>query len=170
MFVDGRDANTTDVWLTPPYILEVLGEFDLDPCAATQRPWDTAKTHYTAEDNGLSMPWFGRVWLNPPYGDQLPLWLERLNEHGNGIALITARTETRWFHDLVWERADGILFLKGRLKFYKENGQPGGTATFPSCLVAYGERNADVLQEAGKRNLKGHYIGMENIQIEKRVG
>ena len=52
----------TDVWLTPPGIIKSLGEFDLDPCASLNRPWDTAKKHYTVEDDGLTKPWAGRVW------------------------------------------------------------------------------------------------------------
>ena len=57
-----------DEWLTPPEILRALGPFDLDPCAPIARPWETAATHYTAEDDGLSKPWAGRVWCNPPFG------------------------------------------------------------------------------------------------------
>lgn len=78
----------TDVWLTPPSIIKSLGEFDLDPCAPENRPWDTAKHHYTEADDGLSKPWFGRVWLNPPYSrDIIGLWMERMAEVGNGISL-----------------------------------------------------------------------------------
>jgi hypothetical protein len=47
------------------------------------RPWDTADTHYTAPlDNGLSLPWFGRIWLNPPYGDEAGAWLQPLTLSG----------------------------------------------------------------------------------------
>ena len=62
----------TDVWLTPPNILEALGgadSFDLDPCAPLNRPWDMARNHYTIDDDGLARPWSGRVWLNPPYAN-----------------------------------------------------------------------------------------------------
>ena len=51
-----------DEWLTPPEILRALGAFDLDPCAPVVRPWETAAHHYTAQDDGLALPWFGRVW------------------------------------------------------------------------------------------------------------
>jgi hypothetical protein len=76
--------SKTVVWLTPPYILEALGEFDLDPCASLHRPWDTARKHYTVEDNGLMQEWAGRVWLNPPYGPGMDKWLNRLAEHSGG--------------------------------------------------------------------------------------
>jgi phage N-6-adenine-methyltransferase len=167
---DKRDATTIDIWLTPKFILSALGDFDLDPCAASHRPWDTAKHHYTKEDDGLSQQWVGRVWMNPPYGRQPPIWLKRLYEHGDGIALIAARTSNIWFHKLVWEKADGILFFKGRLNFYKENGQPGDTmATFPSCLVAYGMKNALVLKTVAGGILEGHYIGLKNNVLEMPV-
>lgn len=55
-----------DEWLTPPEILRALGEFDLDPCAPVVRPWETAARHYTVQDDGLALPWEGRVWCNPP--------------------------------------------------------------------------------------------------------
>jgi hypothetical protein len=136
----------TDVWLTPPYILKALGEFDLDPSASLNRPWDTAKHHYTIEDDGLVQEWFGRVWLNPPYGPVLAKWLRRLADHGNGIALIFARTETKAFFDEVWDKADAILFLKGRINFYRPDGAAGNNAGSPSVLVAYGEANVRILE------------------------
>ena len=77
-------VGATTVWLTPPYLLRSLGDFDLDPCAATNRPWDTAKNHYTKEDDGLSLEWFGRVWLNPPYGREMEPWLKRMAEYSGG--------------------------------------------------------------------------------------
>lgn len=129
----------TDVWLTPPYLKAPLGEFDLDPCAAINQPWPTAKTHYTKADNGLLKPWFGRVWLNPPYGAEANKWLKRLAEHGEGTALIFARTETKSFFDYVWDVAVAVLFIRGRVKFcYPDGRQCPTNAGAPSCLVAYG--------------------------------
>jgi len=72
------------VWLTPPHIIQALGEFDLDPCASINRPWDTARHHYTIEDDGLVQPWFGRIWLNPPYGKGMEDWLRLLAQHRGG--------------------------------------------------------------------------------------
>lgn len=94
--------GATESWLTPPAIIQALGEFDLDPCACLHQPWPTAKGHYTIEDNGLLKAWAGRVWLNPPYGPETGRWLGRLAEHGNGIALVFARTETQMFFEHVW--------------------------------------------------------------------
>ena len=98
-------VSDSEVWLTPPHILAALGPFDLDPCACMEpRPWPTAATHYTRADNGLLRPWFGRVFCNPPYGGPAVIgpWVRRLAEHGRGVLLVFARTETGWFQEGVW--------------------------------------------------------------------
>lgn len=131
-------AGETDVWLTPRHVIDLLGPFDMDPCAATNPPWPTAKTMFTVEDDGLAQEWQGLVWLNPPYS-QVWKWLDRLAEHRNGIALIFARTETKGFHKYVWNRADMVVFPEGRIKFHHPDGTPGKTnAGAPSCFVGYG--------------------------------
>lgn len=131
-----------DEWLTPPEIIKALGAFDLDPCSPVGRPWDTAAQHYTIEDNGLESPWRGRVWCNPPYGLQAEAWLEKLADHGDGVALIFARTETRCWFNQVWDKADGVNFLRGRLFFHHLDGTKArANSGAPSALVAYGSRN-----------------------------
>lgn len=146
----------TDEWLTPPNLLEKLGPFDLDPCSPVDRPWPTAARHYSILDDGLSYKWTGRVWLNPPYGPKAAHWLKRLRIHGNGIALIFARTETHFFQDEVFAHAHAILFLRGRLTFYSVEGQRakfnGGA---PSVLIAYGSDNAESLKRSG---IRGAYV------------
>lgn len=142
-------TSSKDEWLTPPNIIRALGEFDLDPCAPITRPWEMAKKHYTINDNGLYQPWDGRVWCNPPYGNQTFDWMRRCAEHGNAVALIFARTETRGFFDEIWKKADAIFFLKGRLAFYHANGTKGNTANAPSCLIAYGENNVEAIKNSG---------------------
>lgn len=146
----------TDEWLTPPPILKALGEFDLDPCSPVDRPWPTARTHYTIEDDGLSQPWQGRVWLNPPYGSETGRWLARLAEHGNGIALIFARTETDMFHRWGWQAASAMLFLSGRLHFYTVKGErAAANAGAPSVLIAYGLQNVMALERS---RINGHLV------------
>ncbi len=109
-----------------------------------------AAEHYTAHDNGLAKPWTGRVWLNPPYGQETARWMERLADHGNGVALIFARTETAIFFPWVWEHATAWLFLKGRLSFYFPDGsRAAANGGAPSVLVAYGANNADALAASG---------------------
>lgn len=145
--------SETDTWFSPPALLEALGgadSFDLDPCSHDGRPWDTARAHYTQEDNGLLLPWWGRVWLNPPYSIALiTRFLARMAEHDRGVALIFARTETDPFHRYVWGAASGLLFLRGRLNFHREDGtraEANGGA--PSVLIAYGDDDRDILAAA----------------------
>jgi len=141
-------AMLKDEWLTPPEIISALGVFDLDPCSPIDRPWDTAKKHYTIKDNGLMQPWIGRIWLNPPYGNYTKLWMYRLVQHGNGIALIFARTETEFFQRVVFQEANAIFFIKGRLYFHHVDGTKAAhNSGAPSVLVAYGENNIDCLRE-----------------------
>ncbi len=147
-----------DEWLTPPYILKALGKFDLDPCAPIKRPWKIAKKHYTKKDDGLSKVWKGRVWCNPPYGNQTAKWLSKCSLHKNAIVLIFARTETKMFFKYIWEQADAILFIKGRIKFYHNNGVQGDSAGAPSVLVAFGKRNVRALYES---KIKGILIRLK---------
>lgn len=139
--------SQTDTWLTPPALIRALGNFDLDPCTPPYMPWATAAHRYTILEDGLRQDWFGRVWLNPPYGKVIASWLHKLAEHGNGIALVFARTETEWFRRTIWERGDGILFLHGRVKFLKPDGTTArSNGGAPSCLIAYGEKNLQRLE------------------------
>lgn len=100
--------------------------FTMDPC-----PLD-------GDGNGLSLlfcKWRGeRVFCNPPYGPQIGEWLKRGQEAELAVYLIPARTDTRWFHELVLPKANEIRFVKGRLKF---GGAKTG-APFPSMIVVYG--------------------------------
>jgi len=148
-----------DEWLTPPDLLSRLGKFDLDPCAPILRPWPTAENHYTINDNGLLLPWSGRIWCNPPYGDQAYYWLMKLAGHGNGMALIFARTETVWFKRAVWERADAVMFIEGRLFFHHVSGERAkSNSGAPSALIAYGTDNVRSLRESG---VKGYIVELD---------
>lgn len=156
--IGGHQSHTMikDEWLTPPDLIKKLGEFDLDPCSPINRPWDTAKQHYTIHDNGLILPWHGVVWLNPPYGYQTVTWLEKMVDHKNGMVLMFARTETDMFFRYVWDKADSLFFIRGRLYFHHVNGEKAkSNSGAPSVLIAYGE-------ECNKRlknlDLPGKYI------------
>ena len=141
-------------WLTPPEIIDALGSFDLDPCCPPVMPWKTAVEMLTS--NGLDEIWHGRVWLNPPYGSELKNWLAKLVDHGNGIALVPARTEVEsWFWPLIWERATAVFFFRGRLYFRKVDGSRLGNAGHGSVLVAYGENNVEAIRQS---NLVGRLV------------
>lgn len=155
---EGMTSTGTDVWLTPPYITEALGEFDLDPCSPINRPWDTAKKHYTIIDDGLKQEWSGRVWCNPPYGREAQKWIKKCADHGDAMTLIFARTETNMFFDQIWDRASALLFMKGRVRFCNVEGiQAKQNAGAPSVLVAYGNQNAEILKNC---KLEGKYIDL----------
>lgn len=145
-----RAIGKSQVHLTPRPIIEALGRFDLDPCAATERPWDCAAENYVEADDGLSRPWFGRVWCNPPFDSRVVgRWVERLSEHGCGTLLVHARTETHWFRP-VWARATAILFLYNRINFCRPSGEPEpANSGAPVVLAAFGRLDADRLAQSG---------------------
>ncbi len=143
-------SASKDEWLTPEFILELTGPYDLDPCAPVIRPWPTALRHYTIEDNGLVQVWQGRAFVNPPYGNQTGKWLARCAEYKNATALIFARTETDDWFEYVWPAAHAILFLRSRLFFHHVDGARAKfNAGAPSALVAYDEANSVVLERCG---------------------
>lgn len=152
-----------DEWLTPPELLKALGPFDLDPCAPVVRPWATAASHLTVEDDGLAKDWpvDSFVWCNPPYGRQAAAWLHKMMRHGSGIALIFARTETAMFFKHVWNAADGVLFLEGRLHFHHVDGtRAAANAGAPSCLVAYGNK---ALNRLRNNSQLGHLVVLDRL-------
>lgn len=159
---DGSTATTHD-WLTPPEILNALGAFDLDPCASEHQPWRTAAQQFTIRDDGLSKPWAGRVWCNPPYGPFAAKWLERCADHGNAVAFVFARTETAMFQDHVWPKADAMLFLRGRVQFRLPGGGRSGPAGAPIVLIAYGQANADALALCG---ISGAFVRLRASDLE----
>jgi ParB family chromosome partitioning protein len=154
-------------WYTPDRYIKaaraVLGEIDLDPasCAFANRIVQ-AKRFYTREENGLTQPWYGRVWLNPPYGktqqgqaSNLEYFTRRLVEQyecGNvtaAILLIPVNTATRWF-DALW--CYPICFPSFRVHFYNEQG-PSSNPSLGTCFVYLGQqeqRFIDVFQQFGQ--------------------
>jgi hypothetical protein len=123
-------------WYTPAEYIEaarkVLGEIELDPASSTvAQKTVLAKLYYTADDDGLSKGWAGRVWLNPPYAaDLVGKFVDKLCEHflaGDvpaALLLVNNATETTWFQRAA-KLASAIVFPKGRVKFLDENGEPG---------------------------------------------
>lgn len=157
-----HSANAgTHTWLTPPEILAALGPFDLDPCACPEpRPWPTATTMWTREDTPLHREWpkDARIWLNPPFGPKplVATFMARMADHGRGTALLFARTETAVFFDTVWRRAAGLLFLKGRPHFHRQDGRRAeANSGAPVVLIAYGVDDAERLRGSG---LPGQYV------------
>lgn len=146
-----RTVGKNDEWLTPPEILKPLGRFALDPAAPVTRPWRTAIDYFTILDGGLDREWWGRVWLNPPFNRyERPRWMEKMADHGNGIMLVPAATETDAFDRYVWQKAQAVCFIKGRPHFHYADGKRAKANCGCSiALVAYGEANASILEASG---------------------
>lgn len=132
-------SSVTDEWYTPIDFYNELNKefnFNLDPCA-TDINHKCAK-YFTKEDNGLLQSWGGyNVFCNPPYGRVINAWVEKAyNESKKDntliVMLLPARTDTKWFHNFIYHKAE-IRFIKGRLKF----GGCKNSAPFPSMLVIY---------------------------------
>lgn len=139
-------AERNDRWLTPLPIIRALGDFDLDPCAAPEH--ETARERWTPEEvgDGLALPWHGRVWLNPPYGRESRVWVERLVEHGTGTALLPVATGTKLWQEVLFPFASAILFYRHRVAFLRRDGATDEMiAPQASALIAFGPADADAL-------------------------
>lgn len=146
------NSSVGQAWETPKDLLEklykVFSSFDLDPCSPRRDGPVKARMRYTAEDDGLSLPWHGKVFINPPYGRGLGNWVRKAREEhelGNAklaVLLIPARPDTSYWHDHISGLSD-IVFIRGRLRF----GESKQAAPFPSALIFYGaqkERFAEI--------------------------
>ena len=132
-------SSATDNWATPQDFFDELNEefhFDLDVCADEIN--HKCDKYYTKEQDGLTMPWKGIVWCNPPYGREIGKWVRKALFASVGgatvVVLIPARTDTKWFHDYIYKRDNvEIRFVKGRLKV----GNSKNSAQFPSMVVVF---------------------------------
>lgn len=139
-------TGDTDVWLTPKWVTDDLGKFDLDPaCPNEQMPWRHARHQIIERQDGLSKEWVGRVWLNPPYNRRLvKLFAQKMVDHGNGIMLVFPRIDTQWFQ-LLARNCDAMFLLKGRIGFCRMDGSAGGHF-LGSVFFAFGNHNAEALK------------------------
>jgi phage N-6-adenine-methyltransferase len=136
-------------WWTPAEVFKNLNiKFDLDVAAPKGGvDWIPAKKYFSKDDDGLAQDWEGTVWMNPPYGISTESWLNKFVKHGDGIALVFARTDTRWFHNYCLQ-ADALLFTKGRLKFINPNIKNTNTPASGSLFVACGNKSVNALKES----------------------
>lgn len=130
-------SSKSVVWETPQDLFDKLNaefHFDLDVCALPENA--KCEKYYTPEDDGLSQPWNGVCWCNPPYGRTIGKWIQKAYETfavgGTVVMLLPARTDTKWFHEYIYNKAE-IRFVKGRLKF----GNSKNAAPFPSMVVVF---------------------------------
>lgn len=139
----------SNTWLTPLEIVKDLGEFDLDPCGFLGHI--TAKKIIALPEDGLSSEWTGRVWLNPPYGKYQQVWLDKMKDHGNGIALIFARLETNWIQKYL---NGGFFQIQGRIKFLNDRKEVQTTAGVGSILIPFGRKNIGSILQS---DIKGRW-------------
>ena len=139
MNTDVMFSSKTDLWETPQEFFDELDaefHFNLDVCALSENA--KCDQYYTPEQDGLSQPWYGRCWCNPPYGREIGKWVEKAycsaveKKEGIVVMLLPARTDTRWFHEYIYGKAE-IRFIRGRLKF----GGSKNSAPFPSMVVVF---------------------------------
>ena len=132
-------SSKTDLWSTPNDFFDKLNDefhFTLDPCSTHENA--KCYKHFTEEENGLLQDWGNEVvFCNPPYGRQIKDWVKKAYEESqkdntNVVMLIPARTDTIYFHEYIYHKAE-IRFIKGRLKF----GNAKNSAPFPSMVVIF---------------------------------
>lgn len=143
-------VGKTQSWITPKFIIDDLGPFDLDPCESDPQPWPCAMTGYKSDGmGGLRLPWRGRVWLNPPFHRyEVGQWIEKMAQHQSGIALVHARTEAEWFEP-IWRAAHAIGFLRDRLYFHYPDGRRAdANSGAPAVLAAFSESDAERLHQS----------------------
>ena len=131
-------SSRTDEWPTPRSFFDALNaefDFTLDPCASPENT--KCPTYFTRADDGTKQDWgTHHVFCNPPYGKTMRVWAKKCYEASLQGALVVllahSRTDTRWFHEWVYRKAE-LRFVKGRLKF----GDSGNSAPFPSLVAIY---------------------------------
>lgn len=131
-------SSKTDLWSTPQEFFDELNRefgFNLDACAIPENA--KCERFFTPEIDGLSQDWGeNTVWCNPPYGREIGAWVRKASEsEALTVMLLPARTDTKWFHDYIYHKAE-IRFIKGRLKF----GDGKNSAPFPSMVVVFRNR------------------------------
>lgn len=145
--------GSSDDYATPPSLWRPLaravGGFDLDPASGAEST-PIAENRFTVEDDGLSQPWHGDVWLNPPFGDKSSVgggkrgaWLTKARSETNRSAvrtvtiLLPVDTSTQWFHEHVVE-APVICLMEGRIEFEGHSAGETGNTSFATCLSVFG--------------------------------
>lgn len=136
-------SSKTDLWSTPWNFFDKLNDefhFTLDPCSTHENA--KCYKHFTIEEDGLLQDWGNEVvFCNPPYGRQIKDWVKKAYEESQKdnttvVMLIPARTDTIYFHEYIYHKAE-IRFIKGRLKF----GDAKNAAPFPSMVIIFRKDN-----------------------------
>jgi hypothetical protein len=132
--MNGKPKN--DECYTPQWIFDDLGvRFDLDVCAPIGGTGLVpADKHYSELDDGLTSPWFGLVWMNPPYSKPTP-WIDKFIGHSNGICLVPT-SKSKWFTN-IWNIAHAVTLMPPNLKFI--NNGKNFQISFQTIMFAMGD-------------------------------
>lgn len=160
-------SSARDDWETPPDFfaaLDAVFDFQLDAAASAHNA--KCARYFSADADSLAQPWapHKRVWLNPPYGRAMGRWMRKAFEESRKgcvvVCLVPARTDTRWWHDWVQDKAL-VTFVRGRLMFRNPRNQSAvrGRAAFPSAVVVYGFDLAEMLNRRVDTNRIGRQPG-----------
>lgn len=135
---EGLFTSATPEWATPQDFFDELnrefGGFLLDVCATDENA--KCRRYFTRRENGLVQKWSKRNWMNPPYGKTIGQWIHKASVEATAgnltVALLPARTDTKWFHSFIYGRHE-VRLVRGRLKF----GGSKNSAPFPSMVVVF---------------------------------
>ena len=139
-------SSATDNWETPQDIFDRFNNvfhFTLDPCADSKNA--KCDLYFTKEDDGLAHEWYGKVWLNPPYGKEIPKFVKKLvHEYESGkveeaILLVSAGTTSNKWFAMLWPYV--LCFTDHRIQFYTVDGSVCGRNTRGSVFVYLGKNN-----------------------------
>lgn len=150
-----ESSGKSDEWYTPKYVFDAMDvSFSQDVAA----PKDISKCFVPAlgfiHERSLEIDWFGFVWMNPPFGKRngITPWLDKLHEHGDGVALTPDRSSAPWWQKAAKE-SDAILFVSGKIKFIRPDGSFGKQPSTGTTLLAYGSNAIKALENANKNGL-----------------
>ena len=138
--------SESDQWATPQDLfnkLDSIFNFETDVCADASNA--KCDKFYSVADDGLKQDWKGVCWCNPPYGREIPKWIEKaytssVENNATVVCLVPARVDTRWWHDYCVKGE--MFFIKGRLKF----GEATSSAPFPSAIVVFRPSIKDLIE------------------------
>lgn len=150
-----EDALDSDAWYTPAWVFAGLGiTFDLDVASPAEGlPWLPARRYYTVADDGLTQPWEGVVWCNPPYSDPGP-WCRKWAEHDPGGCLLIRSDLSTSGAFIAWSAASSAWVAPKRMQFVSGTGAPSGAVNFSTILLGRGD-----VADAGLARLAAVYGG-----------
>ena len=158
---EAKTSSVSDEWYTPPEYIQmarqVMGGIDLDPASnELAQQWVQAEQYYTQSDDGLTLPWYDRIWLNPPYGNQMPVWIKKLiaayekKEVTQAIILVRPAAGSSWFQQLSGQFIGCTLHK--RIKFIDANGKAQSSPVHGNVFFYLGcksERFREVFSDIG---------------------